>query len=119
MDKVFTDENKTCQFDFSRAIWATDKLNEIYHKAKIFLSDVDFIVESEDYLLLVEYKNAKFAGAQNPDAFNPAKDKYIDKVVRKYYDSIIYIQAKRFKKRCIFVYVFEYPCDDRVSREFI
>lgn len=28
MENIFTDENQSWEFDFSKAIWATDMLNE-------------------------------------------------------------------------------------------
>lgn len=59
MAYIFIDENQSCQFDFSAAIWATNELNTIYHNAKVQLSDVDFIVETETEILFIEYKNAK------------------------------------------------------------
>lgn len=47
MEKIFTEENKFYQIDFSKALWATDEINDLYHKAKVELSDVDFVAETD------------------------------------------------------------------------
>lgn len=56
MEKIFEDENHNYQIDLSQAVWASDRLNSIYHESKIELSDVDFIAETENDLLFIEYK---------------------------------------------------------------
>ena len=59
MSQIYQDENRQYQFDFSSALWATDHLHGIYSQNKVgILSDVDFIAETEDSVLLIEYKNA-------------------------------------------------------------
>lgn len=121
MAYIFIDENQSCQFDFSAAIWATNELNTIYHNAKVQLSDVDFIVETETEILFIEYKNAKYGNMAFPERFKPSEDKTINKVVRKYYDSYMYVKAlgKDEHKRLIYVYILEYPQGDLVSRKFV
>lgn len=121
MSKVFVEENGLYQIDFSRALWATDRLNTIFHDAKTELSDVDFIAETDEKIFFVEYKNADIEGAVNPAAFNPNEDKKISQVVKKYYDSLIYIDAigkLSFKKK-VYVYILEYPKGDVVTRKGI
>lgn len=121
MLSIFRDENNTCQFDFSQSLWATDKLNTIYHEAKIALSDVDFLVETMDSLLFIEYKNAKFGKMNRPESFKPSDDRMINKVVKKYYDSMLYLNAihKGQNKKWIYVYILEYPDGDVVSRGYV
>lgn len=121
MSLIFKDENNTCQFDFSQSLWATDRLNTIYHEAKIELSDVDFLVETVDSLLFIEYKNAKFGKMSRPEAFKPSDDKTINKVVKKYYDSMLYVNAihKGRNKKRIYVYILEYPNGDVVNRGYV
>ena len=63
MEKIFTDENTkttspSLQIDFSKALWATDALYEIFHDAGVPLNDVDFIAETDEELIFVECKNA-------------------------------------------------------------
>lgn len=121
MDQIFFDENQTCQFNFSDCLWATDQLNKIYHEAKIQLSDVDFIAETEDELLFIEYKNANVATAVHPESFNPSTDKKLCTIAKKYYDSLhyLYILQRGEGKRKTYVYILEYPNGDRVSRKAI
>lgn len=121
MKRIFIEENKEYQIDFTKAIWAMDSLNSIYHQAKIQLSDVDFIAETEEELIFIEYKNASIKNASNPNAFQPQADKAIQKVVRKYYDSLFYIMGlrKAREKRKYYVYILEYPKGDGVTRRAI
>lgn len=119
MGLIFTDENRSCSFDFSNALWATDQLNKIYHNAKLSrLSDVDFIAETAELLLFVEYKNAVMPDAAHPEHFNPVREDKLEKVAKKYWDSMMYalMAGKGREKRKIFVYVLEYPFGDKVAR---
>lgn len=122
MSQIFSDENHSCEIDFSSASWATDQLNVIFHNAKLsILHDVDFVVETTDELLLIEYKNANLANAANPDAFKPMDDRRIDNVARKYYESSYYLQAIRRgehkKKR--FIYILEHISGNSVMRNIV
>ena len=43
---IFTDENHSCEINFTKAKWATDQLHDIFHTAKLsLLCDVDFVAE--------------------------------------------------------------------------
>ena len=109
MEKIFTDETPTSlQIDFSEALWATDKLNSIFHNAGIQLNDVDFIAETENELIFVECKNANRVDAANPD-FNPAEDKKLNTVARKYYDSLNFciFSERGVNKRKIYCFIVE------------
>lgn len=121
MEKIFEEENHVYQIDFTNALWATDKLCAIFHDAKIELSDVDFIAETDTKILLVEYKNADISRAVNPAAFNPKEEKTISRVIKKYYDSLTYINAigKSQEKRRAYIYILEYPNGDSVTRKGI
>ena len=86
MPIIFKDENESWQIDFSSALWATDKLNETFSLVKdSILSDVDFVVEVEDFVLFVESKNSNFKEAKQ--ALDPLDREKIKSVARKYYDS--------------------------------
>ena len=72
MTQIYQDENQQFQFDFSSALWAINKLHDIYSQNKVgILSDVDFIVETDDSILLIEYKNADISKAVHPEVFVP------------------------------------------------
>lgn len=105
MNRIFTEENGLYQIDCSKAVWATDELNYQYHAANCMLSDVDWVVETNKRLYLVEYKNANISGAVNPGAFSPQSDKMIDKVVRKFYDSLHYLSLLDKNKPKEYVYI--------------
>jgi len=121
MRRIFKEENHVYQIDFTNAIWATNELNTHFHHAKTELSDVDFIAETDNDILFVEYKNADIPNAENPDEFNPNGDKKISQVVKKYYDSLTYINAigKPHEKRKAYIYILEYPNGDSVTRKGI
>ncbi len=113
MEKVFKDESNettppSLQIDFSEALWATDKLNSIFHKARIPLNDVDFIAETDEELIFVECKNANRIDATNPD-FNPADDRKLNVVARKYYDSLNFcmFSERGLRKRKIYCFIVE------------
>lgn len=56
MNKVFTEENGCYKIDCSKAIWATDSLNHQYHSANCLLSDVDWIMETNQKYILLNIK---------------------------------------------------------------
>lgn len=119
MGNVFTEENGKYKIDCSKALWATDEVHEQYHAAKCSLSDVDWILETDRKIVLVEYKNANVVGAHNPEAFKPKEEKVIDKVVKKFYDSLHYLTLLGKTKPKEYIYILEYPNGDSVSRKMI
>lgn len=116
MGKIFTDENKSYQFDFSKSVSATNQLNKIYHNAKIALSDVDFIVELDESILFIEYKNANIKNASNPEAFKPKEDKSLNQVAKKFYDSLVYVNSTYNIKPKSYIYILEAPTADKFLR---
>lgn len=117
--KIFMDENQTCRFDFTKARWATDRLNMVYHEAKLdLLSDVDFLVETENEFLFVEYKNASHPSVLHSDRFDFKKDSLIHKLVRKFYDSCHFCHAMELgiDKKKTYVIILEFPYADAASR---
>lgn len=119
MEKIFTEENGKFKIDCSSALWATDRLHEQYYAAKCSLSDVDWILETNEKMVLVEYKNASIAGVHNPDAFKPKDENTINKVVKKFYDSLHYLTLLGKTKPKEYIYILEYPNSDSVSRKMI
>ncbi|MEG2521234.1 MAG: hypothetical protein RSA86_07865 [Christensenellaceae bacterium] len=119
MRRVYKEENHIYQIDFNAAEWATDELNNIFHDAKVELSDVDFIGEIDDEMLLIEYKNSAIPNAANAGAFDPSSQKSISKIARKYYDSCIYLDAIGKKKARTYVYILEYPNGDSTTRKMV
>ena len=117
MGEIFIEENGVYQIDCSKAIWATDEIHGEYHRACVQLKDCDFLVEDNESLYLIEYKNANIKNAENPAAFKPEEDKMLNKVIQKFYDSLHYIYLIEKKKPIEYIYVLEYPKGDIVTRK--
>lgn len=119
MEKIFTEENQVYYFDCTKALWATDELHELYSVVGGSLNDVDLVLETEEKIILLEYKNASIPNAANPDSFKPAEDKKINNLVKKFYDSLHYLTLLKKDKAKDFVYILEYPLGDSASRRMI
>lgn len=117
MENVFVEENGVYCIDCSAAVWATDRIHETYKEAGIRINDVDFVIEDDDRLLLVEYKNACIAKAVNPGAFNPEEENKIFITARKYWDSLHYLRLLGKDKPVYYVYIIEYPNGDVTARK--
>lgn len=120
MPRIFCDENNSCEIDFSAALWATDNLHDIFHQAKLsILCDVDFIAETEQEILFVEYKNANLPQAVHPEAFKPLDDKKLNTVARKYFDSLQFLQSMQHHIHKIkrYIYILECVNGDIVLRK--
>lgn len=118
---IFIEENNHYQFDFSQATWATDRLNEIFHECGLSdLSDVDFIAELPNEIIFLEYKNASIPESVSHEnyrkPFNPFQDKKLNNIIRKFYDSYIYLTGQNKIKPVKYVYILEYPHSDSVMR---
>ena len=111
------EENGRYVLDCHNALWATDKIHSTYQQAKVRLNDVDFVLETEDLLILVEYKNAKISGAAHPETFNPHEDKRVNLIWRKYFDSLHYLALNGRTKPRHYVYILEYPNGDETARK--
>ena len=121
MEKLLIDENGEYGLDCTQAVWASDKMHEDYHRAKVQLSDADFLLEEVNNILIVEYKNADTKKAREAryktPAFNPMDDKKFTSTVRKFYDSLHYIHLLGKIKPVKYVYVVEAPNSDAIMRK--
>lgn len=108
-EAVYQEENGIYQIDCSSAVWSADQIHNVYHAAGLFLSDADFAIETSEYILLVEYKNANIPNAVKPSAFNPFSEKKIYDVARKFYDSLHYLTLEGKNKPIKYIYIAEYP----------
>ncbi len=117
MPNILIEENKVYGIDCTSAIWATDEIHDVYHRAGVQLKDVDFVIEDEEKLYLVEYKNANISGAANPNAFKPLEDKARISVVQKFYDSLHYLTLRNKTKSRDYIYIVEGPKIDRTMRK--
>lgn len=120
MSKVFIEENKVYQLDCSNALWATDEVHEVYRSNKIGLKDVDFIIEQDENLILLEYKNGNTAQAlAHCSDFNPNNEKVINNIPEKYFDTLHYLNLLDKTKPKHYVWVLEYPHGSAVTRKLL
>ena len=117
--RTFLEENGIYQIDFTAALCSTNQIQAEYHSAGLFLSDVDFVASTEEYVFLVEYKNASVSGATNPAAFRPHEEKRVDSVARKFYDSLHFLTVNGNRKPVKYVYIVEYPNADASTRKML
>ena len=121
MEKLFIDENGEYGLEYSKAVWATDQMHQIYHDAKVLLSDADFVIEDVESVMIVEYKNANTKKAAKlrykTKPFNPMDDNKFQSVVRKFYDSCHYLFLLGNSKPVWYIYVVETPNGDSTMRK--
>lgn len=120
MDKIFIDENGDYGLDYSNAIWASDRMHQIYHNAKVQLADADFLIENEESIIMVEYKNAStrkaIESSYKTKPFNPMDDRIFSSIVRKFYDSYHYLYLLGKNKPVQYICVVEAPNGDSTMR---
>ena len=91
MNKVFVEENGVYQIDCTKALWATDAVHEIYRANKVGLKDIDFIIEQEDNILMLEYKNAAIGRASTTDGFASfALRSYVSTMIAQFVDNFVF-----------------------------
>ena len=121
MEKIFIDENEEYGLDYSKAVWATDQMHQVYHEAKVLLSDADFVIEDVESIIILEYKNANTKKAvelsYKTKPFNLMDDNKFHSVIRKFYDSCHYLHLLGKSKPVQYIYVVEAPNDDSTMRK--
>lgn len=92
MKKVYEDENHTTEFDFSAALSVFEPHKLAAHHSE-YISDVDFVVESEEVLFFVEYKNGNIVGAANPEAFADKlkRGSLANVLIKKFYGTLLMV----------------------------
>lgn len=120
MNKVFVEENGIYQIDCTKSVWATDAVHEIYRNNKVGLKDIDFIIEQEESILLIEYKNASIAKAvKYGNSFDPNAEKVINSIPKKYFDTLHYLNLLGKDKPKYYIWVLEYPHGSTVTRKML
>lgn len=105
--KIRIEENGRFQFDFS----ALDYVWEFHDVvAKTTLSDVDFITETDEEVLFIEYKNANIKNAVNPDAMlqKIKHETFYHKIAWKFYDSLLLFWARNGNEKFIYRLCIDY-----------
>ena len=117
---IYIEEKGEYQIDFNNTIWSTDQMHSDYHNAGVALSDVDFVAETADNILLIEYKNGIIDAAIAHNAnFDPSETKTKDKIAKKFYDSIHYLKVKDKCKPIKYIFIVEYPNADVTTRKML
>lgn len=92
--KFLWDENGNIQFDFSNAldVFEPHELASLYSE---YLSDVDFVLEEEEKIICMEYKNANIKNAEKPEAFQKkvSGEEYWKKIAKKFYGTMFLVWA--------------------------
>lgn len=120
-NKVLLDENKRYEFDFSdlEYVWEMHDLTN-----NIMLSDVDFITETDNEVLFIEYKNANIEGAVNPNGMleKIKGEDFYKRIARKYYDSLLLFWARKGNEKELpitYVLLIEHPIIDIKLRKLL
>ena len=120
MDKVFIEENGIYQIDLSSSINAVGDLHEKYKNIANFLSDVDFIFETEEDIFLVEYKNTDIDKADPKKLLEKISNGEIyNWIHKKFYGTMFYVLATTNNKKVNFIFVLECKDADSVVRKRI
>lgn len=125
MPDVLIEEKRNYGIDCRNAVWASDEIHEAYHACGLpeILSDADFVLETPDSILLVEYKNSNVPEARvhatEGTEYDPFKSDKFNKIVSKYYDSLHYLRLLGKEKPIHYVFVLEYPKGDSASRRLL
>lgn len=117
-NQIFVEENRNYQIDFSSANWASDDANRALRKFQ--LQDVDWIVETDDGILMVEYKNSCVERASNPSAFERKvrSDEHYLKIAHKFFDSLTFlILHNKNLANLKYVYIVEFSLADSTLRK--
>lgn len=125
MPQILYEEKNKYGINCGKAIWASDEMHNIYHSCGLpdILADADFVIETEEYILLIEYKNANVAEAlahsNHTTPYDPFENNKFNKIVRKYYDSLHYLRLMGKEKPIHYIFVLEYPKGDSTSRKML
>ena len=117
MAKILYEENMNYGIHCGKAVWATDMIHDVYQSSHLKLKDVDFAIETENCVILVEYKNANIKGAKKKREFAPESDDVIASVVQKFFDSLHYLNLIGKQKPVRYVYILEWPGGDSRMRK--
>lgn len=116
----YFEENKYYAFEIPDPTVFIGNIHEVYSKAGLnsLLCDADFVIQDNNDIIMIEYKNGTVEKAEKNSHFNPLDDKYIRKVARKFYDTAFYLNHFLATLQSIkYVYIVEYPNADATTRK--
>ncbi len=103
------------QIDCSKAIYASNGMRDYYQQdvfAKYQLSDVDWVIEDDDYIYLVEYKNSNVN-----NAIDMKIEKKIDSLSKKFHHSLLFLFAIGTTKQVKCIAILDSQKDDARARQ--
>ncbi|MCL2054012.1 MAG: hypothetical protein FWG90_06180 [Oscillospiraceae bacterium] len=112
MSKIFYDEHGRYQINLNAAKYAVGDLHEKYKTIGNFLSDVDWIAETDTEIFLIEYKNSAVQGIAEDEGFR-AKLKgdnyriFLDSLKKKFYGSTYYLYSCQKCKPLTYIVILE------------
>ncbi|MFI3211776.1 MAG: hypothetical protein R3Y24_00380 [Eubacteriales bacterium] len=120
MNKIFNEENGIYQIDLSTTVNAIGNLHEKYKNIGHFLSDVDFVFETEEDIFLVEYKNTDI-DKSDPTKFliKVSNGEIYNWIHKKFYGSMFYVLSAMKNKKINFIFVLECKEADDIVRKRI
>ncbi len=118
MSKIFVDEGNNHKIDYSVADWATDQMHADYKLISgSLLKDIDWVIEDENSLLFIEYKN--FDKITGQDFKNLAgADCLATEIAKKFYDSFLFLLLNgKSCNQLKYVFVLERQSADSIMRK--
>lgn len=124
MEKILYDENRNYSFDFTKAIEVFEP-HELSQKTTM-LADVDFVIDTKEKIIFLEYKNATAKRVTNPDAIKEKilgdkKLKFYENISKKFYSTLFILWScnkNEEDKDIEYVLLIEHPeIDGRVRRK--
>jgi len=118
-ERYYIEENKKYKFKFANfSVYEYHKLAQ----ETTILSDVDFVIDMKDKLLLVEYKNASVKGVINPNSFfeKIKTQEFYAIIAKKYYNTLFLHWACERNKNEVpieYVLLIEHPAIDGKFRK--
>jgi len=110
MSGIYRDESESYEINLEYSPWSMGgELQDIFRTAGSFLNAVDWIVETDDKLLLIEFKNYS-----TPDATVDNREKFYQGILRKYYFTAYYLLACGWQKTMNYVFIAEAPNFDKI-----
>jgi len=107
----YRDENNKYEFDFAHCeVWEYHPLAQ----KTTSLSDVDFVIDSENEVIFLEYKNASIDGVANPSAFlcKLKTEEFYLRISKKFFSSLFLHWACRGNEKdlpIVYILLIEHP----------
>jgi len=115
-DGIYLDENKTHKIDLREAASSIGNLHDIYksHNMHNAFNDVDWIAETDDEILLIEFTH--YERREHLHTGDRAEAKHLQ-ITKKFYGSAFYLLACGKHEAMDFIWVVESPFLDSFARK--